>query len=133
MLLTLYTCLFQTGSAEEREVAIRVHNFSTARDYDLYDLKLEDEIDVDISPPDDATIGADFSVAFLVRNKIHEKREVKVTATIFDVFYTGVIRRRVKGETYNIELDSGEGNIFHFSPNQCMIKLSLLTASVYIL
>ena len=86
-----------------------VNRFSTRRKHNIYNLSYKKEVEFAITTPDDTLIGDDFTVGFVVKNKVDEKRKIRVKATLVNAFYTGVCGKRVKIETFDEELDANEG------------------------
>ena len=66
------------------------------------------EIEMEVTTPDCTMIGEDFNIQVLVRSKVDQKRQIRMKATLNSESYTGVCDKRIRIDTFEIELKAKE-------------------------
>lgn len=96
-------------SKEERDVAKRVFQFSTRKEYEVYKPDIED-VKFGLEVGDTVYAGNSFDVAVVVENKSENTRNIKVNFAAVLSFYTGVPAKKIKGYKPQFMLNSKAGN-----------------------
>ena len=70
--------------------------------------------DINFGTPDQSKyssveVGSDFEVPLFIDNQSAEKRTVKLTVTLSSVYYTGVYRKNLKKEAFDVEVEPKSG------------------------
>lgn len=104
--------LYLAGSEEERKVVKFVNRFCKAKHKkNIYKKDEKAEVELNAVVPTEHFIGDDTEVGVTVKNVTDSDLNVKVHLNLSTTFYTGVVGKRVKGESKEHLVKAGEGNM----------------------
>ncbi|XP_014666133.1 PREDICTED: coagulation factor XIII A chain-like [Priapulus caudatus] len=94
------------GTEEERLSVFHANKFSSRRDQNIYDKKMEDDVKFKVVSGDDAVgVGEDVAVTLQMTNTSDGARTVAVAMCAKMAFYTGITVQDVKSEKFAVSLE----------------------------
>jgi len=107
------------GSTLERAAVWRASSMSTKPN--MYsENENNDDVTIKIADVEDITFGNDFQLPVTLKNNSYAERTVNMMVSLYSIFYTGIICRKLKKLSFQCVIPANSGNI------QLVFKLSVL-------
>lgn len=107
------------GSTLERAAVWRASSMSTKPN--MYsENENNNDVTIKIADVEDITFGNDFQLPVTLKNNSYAERTVNMMVSLYSIFYTGIICRKLKKLSFRCVIPANSGN------KQLVFKLSVL-------